>query len=284
MNMTLKHYETADTFLAQAQSYLEQNEAAASLPLGIGLQLKHGTSPTESAPYFATVEDEQGMALVCLVTPPHNLVLYTDREPDEDSLKLVAQDLIRRDQSIPGVVGTPLLAEAFAQIWAASCDTTYNITMHQRIYALHSVNIPRSVNGHLRLATESDLNFLTPWYFGFISDTFGNPDQAVVQQAAQRHIANKALYLWVDDEPVSMAMKTRATAHGISISYVYTPPHFRRLGYASACVAALSQKLLDDGFDFCCLFTDLANPTSNAIYQKIGYEPVCDVNMLHFED
>jgi predicted GNAT family acetyltransferase len=64
---------------------------------------------------------------------------------------------------------------------------------------------------------------------------------------------------------------------------VYTPPHLRKQGYATSCVAALTQRMLDSGKRFCCLYTDLTNPTSNAIYQKIGYQPVCDSEDLVFE-
>jgi predicted GNAT family acetyltransferase len=62
----------------------------------------------------------------------------------------------------------------------------------------------------------------------------------------------------------------------MAISLVYTPPDLRQRGYATACVASLSQMLLDEGWQFCTLFTDLANPTSNSIYRKIGYKPVGD--------
>jgi hypothetical protein len=73
-----------------------------------------------------------------------------------------------------------------------------------------------------------------------------------------------------------MAIQVRPTRSGISVSGVYTPPEHRKHGYASACVAALSQQLLDQGYKFCSLFTDLANPTSNKIYNRIGYQPVSD--------
>jgi hypothetical protein len=68
----------------------------------------------------------------------------------------------------------------------------------------------------------------------------------------------------------------------VSVGPVYTPPERRGRGYATACVAALSQTILDEGWAFCTLFTDLANPTSNSIYQKIGYHPVCDFAEYRF--
>jgi uncharacterized protein len=63
---------------------------------------------------------------------------------------------------------------------------------------------------------------------------------------------------------------------GIRIGPVYTPPALRRRGYASALVTELSRRLLDSGREYCVLYTDLANPTSNRIYQEVGYERVCD--------
>jgi len=80
----------------------------------------------------------------------------------------------------------------------------------------------------------------------------------------------------VAGETVSMAGASGQTPSGIRINWVYTPNHLRGRGYASAIVATLSQKLLEEGRQFCFLYTDLANPTSNSIYQRIGYVPVCD--------
>ena len=91
------------------------------------------------------------------------------------------------------------------------------------------------------------------------------------------------MFLWDIGQPVSLAARSRHTTHGINVGPVYTPPAFRRRGYAGACVAALSQQMLDAGWEFCTLFTDLANPTSNSVYQKIGYRPVCDFDEYVFE-
>jgi predicted GNAT family acetyltransferase len=84
-------------------------------------------------------------------------------------------------------------------------------------------------------------------------------------------------------EPVSLAAARGETPNGIRIGPVYTPPEHRGHGYASAVTAAASQDQLDRGRHFVFLFTDLSNPTSNKIYQAIGYERVCDVDMYRFE-
>jgi len=98
----------------------------------------------------------------------------------------------------------------------------------------------------------------------------------------ERLIRDGSLYLWSDGEPRSMAAAVGTTPNGIRVGYVYTPPSFRGLGYATATVASLSQSLLNDGRRFCFLYTDLANPISNAIYQRVGYRPVSDVVDVNF--
>jgi predicted GNAT family acetyltransferase len=80
-----------------------------------------------------------------------------------------------------------------------------------------------------------------------------------------------------------MAAQARPTASGIAINGVFTPAEHRCRGYASALVAAVSQMSLDSGKKFCTLYTDLDNPTSNSIYQKIGYKPVGDSTVYRFE-
>ena len=79
-----------------------------------------------------------------------------------------------------------------------------------------------------------------------------------------------------------MAGLTRQVARATRVASVYTPPEFRRRGYAGAVTAAVSQAALDAGAAEVLLFTDLANPTSNALYQSLGYAPVEDRVILSF--
>ncbi len=123
---------------------------------------------------------------------------------------------------------------------------------------------------------------MTQWTYAFSMEALGNADWQAARELAELKISEGDLYLWEDPHPVSMACRTRPTQHGAVVSNVYTPKEFRGKGYASACVAQLSQTLLDSGCQFTALFTDLANPTANHIYQQIGYTPLCDYLDLAF--
>ena len=123
------------------------------------------------------------------------------------------------------------------------------------------------------------------WGRAFYHDCFGDTESPMdLGMITRNMLKDRALYFWTDPDPVSMAATTRPTVNGISISYVYTPPELRRKGYASAIVASVSQLMLDKGRKFCTLYTDQSNPTSNSIYQKIGYKPVADVVEVIFSE
>jgi predicted GNAT family acetyltransferase len=149
--------------------------------------------------------------------------------------------------------------------------------MRQRFYVLRQIcgGLP-ATPGRLRPATSSDLELATQWVAQFTEEAATGDSQDPHEVAKQR-IARGQLYLWEALRPVSMAAWTGATPNGRRMYLVFTPPTERRRGYASACVAALSDKILSAGDNYCCLYADLANPTANSIYSRIGYEPLYDV-------
>lgn len=71
-----------------------------------------------------------------------------------------------------------------------------------------------------------------------------------------------------------MVNRSRKTKNGATINAVFTLDEYKRNGYATSSVAALSTKLLVEGARFCSLYTDADYPTSNRIYKKIGYYEV----------
>jgi predicted GNAT family acetyltransferase len=156
--------------------------------------------------------------------------------------------------------------------------------MEQMIYRLDRVeDVPMSP-GELIQAREEHLDMLVEWMLGFSEATPQTWDREAAYQRARDRIADRSLYLWHDGQPVSMAWRSRPAGRGITVTGVYTPPEFRRRGYATSCVASLSRTLLAEGYQFCTLYTDLANPTSNSVYQKIGYRPVRASAMVAFSD
>jgi GNAT superfamily N-acetyltransferase len=76
---------------------------------------------------------------------------------------------------------------------------------------------------------------------------------------------------------------TRAVGRMVRIGPVCTPPPLRGRGYAGGATAAVSQAALDTGATQVVLYTDLANPTSNALYERLGYRPVENRIVLSLE-
>lgn len=284
--MQLNHYTSAEPFYDAVRAFLLRHEAENNLFFGIlDSLIRYGAAP-DTTPYFATVEQGGAVIAAALMTPPHNLVLaHTDHQ---DALAMFAAHL--KAYPLPGVTGLKASSQTFAASWASLTGARYRVSMAERIYKVEQVLMPQGVTGHARLATDDDFALLLRWHIAFTMEAFNRPETEVNTAQLERIIRNRlldptagGLYLWLDDDPVCMVGYTGPTPHGMRVGPVYTPPVHRGRGYGSACTAHASQMLLDAGRKFVFLFTDLANPTSNKIYQNIGYEPVADVDMLAFE-
>ena len=274
--MNATRHENASDFLLATQVTLEENEAANGLVLGIASLLKRFPEKIKAAPFFVTLSDGGGLVFAAIMTPPHNIIVHGGRRDCGEAMETVIRHHLANRWNVPGVLGPTDVAGEFAAIWTEVTGAKHRVGVRQRVYELRQVVHPGSTRGGLRVATEDDLDLVTKWAATFNREALMERDLREAEEVAPSAISRRELYLWEDGKPVSMAAKTRPTTHGMAVSLVYTPPGERRKGYATACVAALSQLLLDSGYEFCTLFTDLANPTSNSIYQKIGYVPVCD--------
>ena len=279
--MQLITHADADTFLTAARTELESAEAFNGLILGIATRLtrlrRNGEADThgetEFPPQLFTVEREGVLRLAALRTPPRRVIVHGAPNwgeavpPLVDHLAAVAPDL-------PGVVGPQPVAAALAESWRARCGGAVEAGMAMGVYELRRVLDDGDAPGVLRVAAPGDAERVTDWVCAFneaVDEPMPEGRQGVHREVGQLIDAGQ-VYLWEDDgRPMSLARWGRPTAHGVCITSVYTPPACRRRGYATRCVAALSRHLLGEGFAFCTLFTDLANPTSNHIYQQIGY-------------
>lgn len=272
MRFRVRRHESAEAFLDRAEPWLLRAEAEHNLLLGIAARLAAGERFGEEPPYLATVETDDVVAGCAFRTPPFKLGLT---EMPLEAVTALADDVARVFSALPAVMGPEAEAGRFAMLWAERTATTARAGMRQRIYRLERVIEPKPAPpGAMRPATGDDLPIVFPWYEAFEAEA-----RVMVQRSAdhiRERLASGSIFLWEDGAVRSMAGVAGRTRHGARIGPVYTPPEHRRRGYAGALTAALSRRMLESGLAFCFLYTDLANPTSNAIYQRIGYRPVAD--------
>lgn len=151
-----------------------------------------------------------------------------------------------------------------------------------RLYQLDAVQPVSGVKGYLRLAEESDRSLLIEWFEAFAQTVIVEGSETAEQRVASQ-LSQKVLYIWQDQVPVSLVGISQTGSGNGMVRSVYTPPEYRKNGYATASVAAVSQILLDQGCKSCYLSTNLKNSTPNHIYQTVGYQPVCDWHRYTFE-
>lgn len=285
VNLAIERFGDASGFLDRAGAFLAAREAEHNLIFGISNSLIADPAIAEMPAWFATVGDGRTIVAAAIQTPPRNVVLSEIDDPA--AIPLFVADLAAGDRSsVPGVVGPVEEAANFARQWTALTGTGHELEMSERIFRLVAVRTPTAAAGSMRIAGLADRDLLVEWLMAFYEEAFPPgtyfPD---ARGTVDRWLAGtyRTLYLWDDDgAAVSWCGVGGETPNGIRIGPVYTPPARRRQGYATSLVAGASQAQLDAGRRFCFLFTDLANPTSNHIYQHIGYEPIRDVDSYIF--
>ncbi len=281
--MRIEIYDNILKFTDDVMDVLMQNEIQNNLIISNCLRGKDGMDTSD---WFMGVVKDAGGAIqtIALMTPPYNLVAYeSGNKPNNEAVLLLVQELFTLQIPVPGILSEKSLAIRFADMYSRISRNSKIDGKAMRIYRLDRVNVIPQSSGKLRLAEQRDLYFLPYWNIGFTLDCgFKSVDIPGATDKVKRLLNDKTLYIWEDDIPVSQAAMGRRTLNGAILNAVYTPPHYREKGYASSCVAGLSQLLLDNGYKFCSLFTDLANPISNSIYMRIGYKPVCDYDEYFF--
>ena len=196
----------------------------------------------------------------------------------------LARDLAAAGRRLTGVHAGQEAAEAFAAAWRDRTGDIVAVHRLMRLFRLGELIRPEpGPEGAARLAARRDRDLLTEWFDAFVRDV-GDPPGQDHGAAVDQRLGYGGLALWeVSGTPVSMAGVTRSVAGMVRVGSVYTPPALRGRGYAGAVTAAVSRAARDAGVREVVLFTDLANPTSNALYQRLGYRPVEDRVTFSFE-
>jgi uncharacterized protein len=285
----------AAAFLEEAGPLLLADEARHNLILGIGGNARDGLYDDFR---LWLVRDSGAVVGAALRTPPYNLILA--RPSSREALPALAAAV---GEDLPGVVGSLPEADEFAELWTRQTGVPARTNMRQGVYALVQVTPPPDVPGSARVATTDDSELALRWMLAFGDEVLHEPastgGEAAGARAGERgggpggeqaeaildhrlSSPHAGILLWeLGGEPVSLAGWGGRTPNGIRVGPVYTPPELRGHGYATALTAELSQRLLDGdlfegGRRFCFLYTDLANPISNAIYERIGYRRVAE--------
>lgn len=282
--MHVTRHADAQGFLAQAGEFLGAREAEHNLILGLCSRLERDPLMYGEPPYFAVAEDEGRVVGVTMRTPPHNLIVS---ELEEDAaVGAFVEDVRDVFDTLPGVVGPKARTAQFANVWRAATGATPRLEIAQRIFSADHVDDPRPTPGAMRDYEPADRELTIRWMDEFVAEAL--PEDAAQPESSAEFVDRReedpeaGLVVWEDERPVSMAGFGGRTPNGIRIGPVYTPQDLRGRGYASALTAALTQRLLDSGLRFCFLYTDLANTTSNSIYQRIGYRAVADADFWTF--
>jgi RimJ/RimL family protein N-acetyltransferase len=264
-------------FLDSAGEFLRSRPVENTIPLTLADSLRvrgpHAFGPDDPIFGWWTTGDGK-VEGACLQTPPWPVLLTA--LPAGAAAEL-ARTFAGRPLS--GVNGRSADAEEFAAAW----PQPFHPGMQTRLFRLAELTPPDpSPPGRARLATADDRPLLLEWIQEFHAE-IGEPraDFAVL---VDDRLSFGGWWLWeVDGTPVALAGRTRPEARMVRVIAVYTPPGRRARGFGGAATVAVTRAALDTGATDVVLFTDIANRTSNALYQRLGYRPVEDRSVLEFE-
>jgi len=279
--MKILSFEDITSFEQRVLDFLIQREAENCLLLGVMSRIKNCSSQGDEKPFLAIVESA-GKVIGVAVRSDSNRPMIISIMPKE-AIDPLSSYVAKNIGSLTGVVGAAAESEMLVSSLAKQLKRQKRLHIGMRCFYLDRVQYHGKASGSLRLAEQKNQNIIASWIKAFTIEALKDNNPKGCEESAKHGIEKKEIFIWEDQRPVTMTMTTGHTPHGIRINNVYTPMELRNRGYATSCVASISQRCLDEGKKFCFLFTDVLNPTSNSIYQKIGYKPICDFSNFILE-
>lgn len=282
--------EDPTAFLRAADAHLAADPVITTVIASVTARIARGGGSEAPYQWWAVARDDRGevvgVAMRTAPFAPHPV--YVLPMPDDAAVAL-ARLLRERGEEVGGVNGALPAARLVAEETARLTGAAAHVHEHVRLFELGELVVPPAPPGRLRVAAAGDVGVCLAWFRAFgvdAAEQAGRDEPHAMEEVSEEQmlarIADGVVWLW-EDASGAVVHLTAANppAHGVArIGPVYTPKEQRGHGYASRAVAEVSQLLLDRGVR-CCLFTDQANPTSNKIYEAIGYRPVVDmVSML----
>jgi RimJ/RimL family protein N-acetyltransferase len=274
-----------DEYVTAAWEFLVSRPVEHTIELGVveGLRARPAAPPRELGPHDPLFgwwrPVDRGVAAVVLHTPPYPLLL--GGLPPGSAPELAGL-LAGVGRQLPGVNSRDDAAAEFATAWGEQTGLAYATFRRSRLHRLAGLVPPEPMpDGAPRVAGEPDRDLLERWSRAFASEV--NDLTGLRADVVSDRLSYGGLTLWeARGRPVAMAGHVRPAAGVVRVGPVYTPPELRGRGYGGAVTAAVTSAAIGAGAHEVVLFTDLANPTSNALYRRLGYEPVADRVVLSF--
>lgn len=271
MSITITAHPSPAAFLQRAQPFFERDEVLHNLPFGVALRMRDATP--DPAQDWLTLEEHGQVVGAVMRTPPHNPVLT--RLPPR-GVEAVVEYYRSRQVELSGLFGPAAEAAAFARRWSELTGRAVEVRWEMRLSACRSLRRAATppANSLLRPPVQSDREALAECMRGFHEDV-QMPAPEDLLAAADRVIERgQAIVCEAEGTIVNCADILRESPRGATIGLVYTPPPHRGRGYATACVAELTRRQFLAGKEFCCLFSNMAEPAPNHIYRSLGYDEV----------
>ena len=271
--------DSVDEFLSVAGEFLRAERARNTVALTVTEAMRADPTLYDS-PLFGWFPGAVGLSGAFMQTPPFPAFLSAMTEATAVEL---ADELAAIRPGLPGVNAEEGAAWAFAGLWRERTGKDATVFRRSRLFRLGELAWPSPrPDGGPRPATTADRDLLLAWMEAFDGD-IGERIPQDHSRAIDSRIGYGGFTIWeVGGVPVSVAGVTRAVGGMIRVGPVYTPPERRGRGYGGAATATVSEAALAAGIAEVLLYTDLANPISNALYQRLGYRPVEDRIVLTF--
>ena len=271
-------------FAERARGFLAERPARHSVMLTrLARALAGERSEPPESELWQWVERPDGSVVAALMqTPPHGAYLAADGDAADDdaAVRALARATWDVRPDLPSVGGPDDTAAVFADEWVRCGGPPAGVVMRQRLLVATALVEPPVPPGRHRLAAPADISLLRGWGEAFTDEA--TPGGVRIDHVTAR-VAAGLLHVWeVDGRPVSMAAVTVPEAGVSRVQLVYTPPQERGRGFAAACVAAVTRSELSHPGRTCMLYTDAANPTSNALYERLGFRVIGTATDLAF--
>ena len=295
--MELRFFDDPAAFLDVAGATLAQRPVLSTVIAGIAERIRDqraaGVAWPEGVPcwFAAVLQGDEVVGTAMRTAPFGGYPAYLLPMPDE-AVRLLSTTLLDRGEPVLGANGALPAVEIFCEDMAAATGKRARVGQQTRLFELGELVEPPPVAGRLRPATLDEQDLIASWFGAFMRDADEqagrepgeSPHEPPTDEDIGRRIETGRVFVWVDedDRPVHLTAAT-PPAYGVArVGPVFTPREHRMRGLASRAVAEVSRLIRDSG-ERACLFTDRANPTSNRIYEAIGYRRVVDMANLRVE-